>query len=206
MLSGGNQGGAAVPDPCSASHADPSRSRSAAGLLRFPSTAWAGPWSRPTLVGEEQDVTAGCGEVPSRGRLTRHAPRSWPLALLLLCAFVGHDLMMAGSVSARSDGGATARLVAGHHAIHGTTGEPAAPAHHPRGSAKNRPVPHHVAGCGEGRRAVAPVDDEQRPATGASSIPTTAGDLPVQPGCGRAVPVPISPAAVRRALLQVFLI
>lgn len=74
--------------------------------------------------------------------------------------------------------------------------------HVPTEPATRPPAPHHLAGCGEGRPAVARVSD-LLPLSG-SSIPVATGAGPTHALAVADTPVPIPPPAVRRALLQVF--
>lgn len=133
------------------------------------------------------------------GRPPRPAPRWWPLALLLLSAFLGHDVMMTQNVAAQVSDLSQASTHSSEPAAHHPLVDPGPTTHHP-------PDSHHVAGCGEVRPAVARASDSLLLLRGATLAVASSDAEPSHPLRVVDSSIPIPPPAVRRALLQVFLI
>jgi len=125
--------------------------------------------------------------------------------LLLLCAFLGHDLFMVQIASAQPAGNGVATLAQDLHADHGAHGDASSVMAHMGASPEMPPASHHVAGC-ESRDAIASLPgDYARPIRHLVLIAATVVDHPRHPGADARRDVPVPPPAVRRALLQVFL-
>ena len=129
-----------------------------------------------------------------------------PLALLLLWAFLGHDLFMAQAVTARPTSGATAKHDRHHHADHRAPAETSAAMSHVGRSTQTPPASHHVAGCDGGRDGlVASYGNDVRPTRHIPPTSPAAALAPSHVVAGGHSATPVPPAAFHRALLEVFL-
>lgn len=154
---------------------------------------------------EERGVASVLGPSRLNGPRAGQAPSRWPLALLLLCAFLGHDLFMAQVVSARPASGAIATHDRHHHADHRLPAETSVAPSHAGGSAETPPSSHHVADCGEGRDVAASSYSDDVRLTRHVPPTSPAATPPGHVAAGGHSAPPVPPAAVRRAFLQVFL-
>lgn len=157
--------------------------------------------SRGRSMTSDQSAAASKGPRPDRPR------RWWPLALLLLVALLGHDLLMTRVAAAHQPVTPSTAHASTHHTAHHAHGESIPPTAHGAGSDEGRPEPRHILGCGAGPRAVTvQTGDDPRSAPSSLARPATVPVLRSTPQVEADYPPPIAPSAVRRALLQVFLI